>query len=877
MATITKTLADAPGTDAQERPARWWQLPFFLLGLAAFLLVYWLHPTRRGDGEERVFERDLATIRSLLTRSAAEANSALAMAERAQEQVARYPQRAGEVAFLLGSAHARVAELTADTKGADPSKAREHWLLARQILEQATNLGVQDVDKPRLQYRLARACFMLGDEPERVVSLLAGVVGTADNPVEGYQMLIETYLRAAKPDLQAALDANEKLRNVPSISEEVAAHARLQAGDLLLKLQKPEEARKVLKLIGSQAPVEVQVQARLKRARSFQDEGKWGEAATLWVQAAADTRFPDVNFGRINLDLGYCYFRLGQPTEATGAWEKCLRSGNGPEQRAAAVQLAELQIQNGTADKALETLEGPLSNLRSPGEWKAEQVELSRLTDLCERAIQATGKKERELAIRWTQLYQKVAAPARAQQMRADLLAEAGREQLQAAANPADVSAATALREQATKSLSEAARTYIEAVDATSNLTAQAELLWKASDAALLAQDREPAIQWLNRLIELLNPEKKEVAVDQKAQRYGQAWYLMAETLRQMNSPKAEEAYRNCIGTPGPHQYLARYQLAQYSLRRGEVDDAELTLKQNLHGLRFAQGNEGQEGLLYREASERSLYALGGLYFQQTKYQEVVHILEEALGKFPTNPEATRSHLQLAESYRQLSLQNNMSALTDLYKSEEAREHAKREHRRWLAKAAAEFENLARFLEMPESTGHLTPDERIQIPFTVATCRFDLGQFKDALAIYNHLAERHKGTLLALDAMAGAVRCHAALEQNEPLQRRLTDIRAQLSLLNDEAQRGQWEEWLSLAGRPAPKKQDGPGGTRSMSPRQPGQPLQPTQPGQPVPVQPMQLQPGQLPPGTITPGGPVPGVQFQSNKPDRINPNIPPR
>jgi tetratricopeptide (TPR) repeat protein len=582
------------------------------------------------------------------------------------------------------------------------------------------------------------------------------------------------------------------------------------------------------------------------------DQSKWDLAAGLLLKARSDSREPQENLGRIHLDLGYCYFRQQLPDEAAQVWEQCLRLPGdkrpGPEQRAAAVQLAELHLQHSSApDKALDTLEGTFGTVPTAEEWSNELVELSRLTELCERAIQATAKGQRDLAIRWTQFYQKVAPPGRAQQLRGELLAQAGQEQWEAASK-AEPANAPAQKEQATKVLREAARSYAAAADLNPDSTAQADLLWKAADLALQVQDSEPATQLLTRMIELLG--RKDVVIDDKLQRRGKAWYLMAETLRQMNSPKAEEAYQNCIGTLGPWPYRARFQLAMYAQKRGAIDDAEAILVQNLHLLQFEKDDK---------AKEWSLYAIGNLYFLQKKYQDVARAFEKALDQFPKNAEAPRARLQLAESYRQLALQNSLKDLTNMSSTPEGREHYKREHRRWLIKAAEEFENLARFLTTPESEGYLTKEERIQVPFTVASCRFDLGQYGPALEIYAFLAEEHRGSVAALEALGGAVRCHAALGQNDLLQRRLGEIRSQLPLLSDEAVRGQWEQWLTLA---AAKPAATPEPARSMSPRQQNGQLR---------------QPGSVAPGQFTPGQsqPSPG-QIPALGPERISPIIPP-
>ena len=49
--------------------------------------------------------------------------------------------------------------------------------------------------------------------------------------MEGYTVLTQAYLQLDKPDLEAALDANLRLRNLPQANEETLAPARCWAAN----------------------------------------------------------------------------------------------------------------------------------------------------------------------------------------------------------------------------------------------------------------------------------------------------------------------------------------------------------------------------------------------------------------------------------------------------------------------------------------------------------------------------------------------------------------------------------------------------------------------------------------------------------------------
>ena len=137
---------------ARPTLGRLWQLPTFLLGVAALVGVwqgrtYW-HLTPSVTSEIKV------------ARQALDADDLLKAVESAQRVLwasERYPQQAGEAHFLLGSARLRQAD---DSNYGEPAQRLGE---ARQHLELAEQQGVPEADKPRLKYRLVRR-----RQPQRV-------------------------------------------------------------------------------------------------------------------------------------------------------------------------------------------------------------------------------------------------------------------------------------------------------------------------------------------------------------------------------------------------------------------------------------------------------------------------------------------------------------------------------------------------------------------------------------------------------------------------------------------------------------------------------------------------------------------------------------
>jgi hypothetical protein len=92
-------------------------------------------------------------------------------------------------------------------------------------------------------------------------------------------------------------------------------------------------------------------------------------------------------------------------------------------------------------------------------------------------------------------------------------------------------------------------------------------------------------------------------------------------------------------------------------------------------------------------------------------------------------------------------------------------------------------------------------DSSSEAKFSAAEYCFNLGKYKEALQIYDELARTCAGRLEGLNALGGAVRCHAALGEREKVGQRLADIRAALAH-QGAAVRRQWEEWVTLVSQP---------------------------------------------------------------------------
>lgn len=780
MATNTAPQA-GPGAsnDRPTDPSRsLWHAPLFVLGVAALVAAWFGRPLFPPD-QARQLQRNLLNARNTLDKADGDSAYALKLALKAMEASEMLQEHAGEAAFLTGWAYSRQAE---KVQGA---AAAEAWAKARQHLEQADQAGVPEDDRHRLDFRLARAGLHTGMPLKSVAALLEKAAPQADSRVEAYQLLAKTYERMKPPDLEQALKANHKLRGLEEISDAEAARAMLQGGSLLLQMGKPDDALLSLNKIKDTAAAEVVQQARLLRARCYQQQKAWEQAILQYQNAMADPRWPLPDRAVALYHLGTCYRNNSQDKDAVATWKQCLGS-TAPEGTAAAVALADSYLSEPALEPALEALERAVTGHKPGTKWANPHVPEEALRALLVRARKAFQQADRhDLAVKLADHQARFVPAAEALVLKAESVAAWGRKRKAGAAKGGK----DELR-LASELLAQAAALYEEAAVLPGLKSAeQSEHLYQAAMSYLESGDSTKGASALFRLVKQ----------DAQPMRMGEAWYRLAEHYRGgKDRAKARDAYQECLKYDTRYVYLARYRLAMEDLENGALDDAEAGLVTNLKRLRF----EAEP-----EAMSQSLFALGGLLYRKRVYRRVVHYLEDALSRFKDDPryrdspELSRARFQLADSYRQIAAQETQSLLVEKSMSKEAREHFEGQQKLFLGRAAEEFATLDAYLNTSAGQDHLTKEQRTQVPFITAKCYFNLGKYEKALEVYDRLIRTYPNRVEGLDALGGAVQCHAAMGKEDLVRQRLLQIEQALPQVPEEV-RKPWAAWLKEARKP---------------------------------------------------------------------------
>lgn len=779
-----------PAAGRKPRLRQLWQVPIFFLGTLSLATVCLARPIRtHANSREQQFEQSVQAVRALLSQPEASGEEIVSRAEGVLNQARAYPRRAGEAQFLLGSAYLRLVERT---------PAPEPRAQAVYHLELADKLGVPERDQHKLAYRLGKLLYEAQADPQRVIELLSqSVADAADDPAEGYALLTQAYLRLPEPDVKAALEANAQLLQLPTDNDELLAPARLMRGELLLRLEKPAEAREALKRLKPPAAPELVARAMYLRAESHQQQGQWAEAAALWEEAlqqgaGLENRPTTLSAARLNYFLGVCYQHLERPRDAERTWEQALPGAGDEEGSALALGLADLRLLGNNPLSALESFERAVRAVKTPEDWRNPLINLDHARQLFERGCliyRETGRYDQSIQL--AHVYQKLALPGMAQNLLAQAAEAAARVKQDDAKGGKPDEASRGKTEAAQALFRRAAAAYEASADAAGNPADRAERLWLSGESYRNGKDPARALAVLDRFLKQ-QPTPEHL---------GEAWFCIAEAHRALNhSEDALAAYENALKSRGPYEYEARYQQAKAYMARGKWDRAKDILERNLHLLR--------QNPVESEAHEKTLLELGNLLYQRANYSEASEHLKELLESYKASSNAIKARYQLAECYRQLAEREKQNLGLDGMKGSSFLLHVQTQYRTWLKLAAEEYQRLEADLAARHVTSPLSRADEAYLTyasFTEAHCLSNLGDYDEARRLAELLALRYHHRVESLIALRLVRECQFRAGRSKEAQETLERMRTALAGMNDDAfdkqppealNRPGWEAWL---------------------------------------------------------------------------------
>jgi tetratricopeptide (TPR) repeat protein len=620
MATDT---ADAPPARTRPDPTRrLWQVPVFLLGVAAFAAAYtgWL-PIGPPD-PAGAFRRDLAALRTAAERLAPDPAELKTQLSRVAGSAEAFPEHAAAAHFALGTGYVRLAETTPDV-----AEARDFWVLAKQHFDAVRADRLPDpADQPRFIYRSAkaRAVDLPPNTPPAEIDLIRNLLShtpSGEDPGDGPRLVAELSLRLVPPDLRKAKEALTAYVAEAGLATPPGsiARAKLRLSRVQLDLGDAEQAKKWLASIGPDAPPDVLAPAKAQLALIRMAEHDWAGAAREWEQVRKTPDLPPALRPTAAYHLGVCR-TLGKPADPAGAarlFEEAAK-GTGPEGAAGSVRLAEIRLRAPEPTKRREVvglLATAVKGVKSPADYANGLVPLNEVQAVFEFAVQillTDGAFEEAVAVAGS--YRAVAPAGRDREKRAEALA-------------AWAAAVQKGGGDAAAKFAAAADEYVALAELRPADSDKAEQYRRAATLYRQAGNTPRALAALEHVLKLGKLPDELV---------GPVWVEYAEGLLAANRPAdALAAFKQAMASAGPASTIARHRLARLLIDSREPRKVPLgvaLLEQIAQAERVAPTEQ--------EAHERALVELAHEHIRTGNFAEAEGRLRTQLKLYPTGPEA---------------------------------------------------------------------------------------------------------------------------------------------------------------------------------------------------------------------------------------------
>jgi tetratricopeptide (TPR) repeat protein len=766
----------ARAATAQTAPSwhRLWQVPVFVLGVCAFLAVWFWPPSGPNKADQRARQHLLASLQAV---EEGDGPAALNAARSAWEQGGLNPQLAGDIRYALGAAYLLSAGKSSEFDAATADRR------ARADLELAQQVGVSPSLGATLLLRLAQARQRTGAEPSLVVPLLQQ--SAEQNPrcaEEAYALLVELYLHRQPPQWKAALEVTEKWLLLPVLRQPNVA--RLRRGELLLSLERRDEARQTLSRIpeiAAEFP-----RARLLAARSHFEEAAYAKAAELWHQAVKDGR-PAESMYHVRLMLGLCHAEQGPRAEAEQVWQPLLEAQPRlPETLPAWLRLAELRLDANETNGALIAFDEALRDCdRTFPNPYLDSVQVRERLDKAWRRWRQTGNYS--AAKRLLEIARAV-LPAGVAEERIGLTCQEAGQSYLTQAGKATGAKAEGLMQQAQQHFRMSGEAYAKAASLNSDTNEETELLWKAAQNLLRGQSYARAVTVLETYL----------SRDLPAQQRTEAIIGLGEALQAVQqSDRAVQLLTQALEQPHPLEQRARYLLALAYIDQKKFAEAEKILRDIATSKTLSQGSQEHP---------QSRFAIGHVKFRQKKFAEAVTDFDAALQQFPDDPGALAARHLLAEACMHTARQQ-VQHYKDA-KQEAARDYYSKQRRHYYELGLKHFQKLAQDLSDRQEQSPLSTNEQALLRgsrFGMGDCLFQLGRAQEAVSVYESLALHHNNQPEGLTALMHLTQCHLHLQRCDDAKQVLVRIETLLGTLSDTQlsftymTRPEWNEWITWA------------------------------------------------------------------------------
>jgi len=639
-----------------------------------------------------------------------------------------------------------------------PEKERQaRYLVAAGYLEEARVRGFPTGRQAEGLLLLAESLFHSGQWVAARPVLKEALRANPHRKTELYPMLVEACAEAVPPLLKEALDYNTAYLSERWLPQAQKYQALLRQADLQFRLGDWEGCRKTLAQLPSDPALKagqkwIEGQMLLAEARAARQKSdpatarqQYQEAIQRFRQAQTDETIALWAMRRAQYHIGICLEEMGDLGAAAFHLERVRAAfPDTPEATAAAWQEAELARQLQKPEEVLAAFRRAVQMVGSPKTFHNPWLSMEDIRARCLKAHQDyLSQKDFATASALAEIF----APLFSVEAKLRLQGETWEQWARAEAAKAEglpYPARTGLQQQARKLFRQAGWAYQQLAELRKETREYTDILWQSSQNYLAGQDYVHAVLVLQEYLKQESRARRAAALAH----LGQALLALGRI------DEALEALKECIDfhPRDVAAYQARLLAARAWLEKGQSDKAAEMLQANLDG-RLAPSS-----LEWRQ----TLFAMGRLRHLEADYPKAISLLEEAIQRYPDDPESLEARYLVADSYRRIGLR-----LRDELAASQIR-HVRlsrmQESQAAFQKALAQYKELLDILSRTQISRPLTPWEKVlqrNTLFGLGDTADRLGEYNTALDAYTAAANRFQSEPVALMAyfqMAGVYR-----------------------------------------------------------------------------------------------------------------------
>ena len=652
-------------------------------------------------------------------------------------------------------------------------RRRIEYTVAARYLTEARAYGLPESRQATGNFLLGKSLIESGQLDEGVHVLTEFTAHEISDPaiaIESRRLLADTCLVMPKPRLEQALKHNDALLANEKLSDDERADALLQRAECLSRLERFDDSRKAVAQIPASATrtaliaivtgrilldeVEAALQ-KLPAADRPKATTQYADQVTAALKEFSKAGTLDSQKKQLAHQSHYQLARgLQLKGDADGALKQYARTrqlhGDTYEGLAASLMEADLLRQKGDLDAALLGYRRVLESFANIPIYRSHVLPLEKLRDHLMAALTDLQQRKRfNEALALVDRFSPLFSHAEQLELRGGTLEQWGAFVLSQQSD--DHSSAQHDRSAGLQRYRAAGVAFEELAEsrfATKSYTAD---LWRGAQDFIRGQSFSSAVRLLDKYLEY-EPELRNA---EALLRLGQAHLALNQV------PQSIAAFEECIEFHplDGATFQARIDCAKAYWQRGDTAHAEQLLRFNITGSALKPASPEWKD---------SLFQLGTLLHEQNKYEEAIDTLENAVERYPEDPQRLVAQYMIGESYRRWA----QDFLTDARRNTTTSEHDKsmQEATKRLNTAFRHFEEVQRTITLKTHDIHGDPllGSMLRNCYMLeGAVLFDLGKYKEAIEAYSNVSSLYPDEPFVLETFVQIANCWRRLDKHE--------------------------------------------------------------------------------------------------------------